>query len=375
MSRQRETLLSLYDELLKSDPASLAFNRIPLGFLRGPAFTARVDAYMRKQINRCVQSSNLLKAPQHSGVSSSEGHPTHNRPSADASCPCVPLYVCRGLPSLGSDLRALFTVQCPETGVLVQAKDPYDVAQHPHFKAISALVDTYVSSLTASSTFPPLPATNGSAVSPSNVEPTCLLWALYLKAQLLEASGQLQPALATIEQCIAHTPTAIDMLQRKARLLRKCGRVQEASEVMDAARQLDLADRYINNKTTKYMLRADRVDEAQNVIALFAKHEGDPQYNLFEMQCMWYELEWAASMLRQRKYGPALKKFAAVEKHFADFAEDQFDFHTYCIRKTTLRAYVDILRSVMVMTFLASVARRRLPLSHSAHFPLHKNLD
>ena len=36
----------------------------------------------------------------------------------------------------------------------------------------------------------------------------------------------------------------------------------------------------------------------------------------------------------------ALKMFKEVERHFADFDEDQFDFHSYCIRKMTLRAYV-----------------------------------
>ena len=35
---------------------------------------------------------------------------------------------------------------------------------------------------------------------------------------------------------------------------------------------------------------------------------------------------------------------AAVVKHFDDFHEDQFDFHAYCVRKVTLRAYVDVLR-------------------------------
>jgi peptide alpha-N-acetyltransferase len=33
-----------------------------------------------------------------------------------------------------------------------------------------------------------------------------------------------------------------------------------------------------------------------------------------------------------------------VVQHFEDFNEDQFDFHAYCIRKVTLRAYVDVLR-------------------------------
>jgi len=57
-----------------------------------------------------------------------------------------------------------------------------------------------------------------------------------------------------------------------------------------------------------------------------------------------YELEWAQSQYRQGRLGLALKKFTAIEKHFQEFIEDQFDFHTYCIRKMTLRAYVDILR-------------------------------
>ena len=35
---------------------------------------------------------------------------------------------------------------------------------------------------------------------------------------------------------------------------------------------------------------------------------------------------------------------AAVVKHFDDFHEDQFDFHSYCVRKVTLRAYTDVLK-------------------------------
>ena len=31
-------------------------------------------------------------------------------------------------------------------------------------------------------------------------------------------------------------------------------------------------------------------------------------------------------------------------KHFEDMGEDQFDFHTYCLRKMTLRSYMEMLR-------------------------------
>lgn len=57
-----------------------------------------------------------------------------------------------------------------------------------------------------------------------------------------------------------------------------------------------------------------------------------------------YELASGESYFRQGELGRALKKFLAVEKHYADITEDQFDFHSYCLRKMTLRAYIEMLR-------------------------------
>ncbi len=57
-----------------------------------------------------------------------------------------------------------------------------------------------------------------------------------------------------------------------------------------------------------------------------------------------YELASGESYFRQGDLGRALKKFLAVEKHYADITEDQFDFHSYCLRKMTLRAYVAMLK-------------------------------
>ena len=82
---------------------------------------------------------------------------------------------------------------------------------------------------------------------------------------------------------------------------------------------------YLNTKSTRYLIRADKLDEAAKVIALFTK-PGDQ--NLHEMQCMWYEIECANSHARRGDHGRALKNFAYIEKHFTDIVEDQFDFHT-----------------------------------------------
>jgi len=62
------------------------------------------------------------------------------------------------------------------------------------------------------------------------------------------------------------------------------------------------------------------------------------------MQCMWYENTIADSYHRQKELGRALRKWHAVDEHFETIFEDQFDFHNYCLRKMTLRAYIDMLR-------------------------------
>lgn len=33
-----------------------------------------------------------------------------------------------------------------------------------------------------------------------------------------------------------------------------------------------------------------------------------------------------------------------LPQHFVEITDDQFDFHTYCMRKMTLRSYVDLLK-------------------------------
>ncbi|XP_046666311.1 N-alpha-acetyltransferase 16, NatA auxiliary subunit-like [Homalodisca vitripennis] len=51
------------------------------------------------------------------------------------------------------------------------------------------------------------------------------------------------------------------------------------------------------------------------------------------MQCMWFQTECALAYQRLEKWGDALKKCHEVDRHFSEIIEDQFDFHTYCMRK------------------------------------------
>lgn len=135
----------------------------------------------------------------------------------------------------------------------------------------------------------------------------------------------------------------VEIVQARAIIFKHAGDLQKAMECINQARELDLQDRFINTKCTKYMIRNDHLAEAEATIGLFIKgdHDNNP---LVDLQVMWYAIESGRSFLRQGVPGKALKKFHQVDKHFLDFVEDQFDFHQYAMRKLTLRAYVKMLK-------------------------------
>jgi len=226
----------------------------------------------------------------------------------------------KGVPSLFADLKPMYAVPAKA-------------------KALGEILEEWLSCLESDGKLPG---------EKTREMPTMIMWVRVLLAQHHDLMGDTAEALSQIDLAIEHSPTLLDLYMLKARIFKHAGALLDASDWMDRARQMDLADRYLNTKATRYMLRADKIDEAQKTIALFTK-DGDQNSNLYDMQCMWYELEIAAAYRRKAKedaanFGRALKNFAAVDKHFTDIIEDQFDFHTYCVRKMTLRAYVHMLR-------------------------------
>lgn len=224
-------------------------------------------------------------------------------------------FLKKGVPSLFSDLRSLYS--------------------HPgKVEILEAVFLEILSSLDTSKTFP----------SSSDIEsPSTYLWTLYLLAQHFDQRRQYEKGLSYIDQAISHTPTVIDLYLVKGRILRHAGDPVAAAALADEARTMDLADRFLNSECVKRMLQADQVELAEKIAVLFTK-DGDQHNNLFDMQCMWYELASGDSHFRQGNMGKALKKYLSVEKHYNDMVEDQFDFHTYCLRKMTLRAYIRMLR-------------------------------
>ncbi|CAJ0644182.1 14066_t:CDS:10 [Entrophospora sp. SA101] len=228
----------------------------------------------------------------------------------------------KGVPSLFVNLKKLYT-------------DPQKE------KIIEELIEEYYQNLMNHGVF----TQSGTTASDIREPPTAYLWTLYLLAQHYNYKRDVVKALKFINEAIDHTPTLVELYMTKGRILKHGGDISEAMKVMNEARELDLQDRFINSKCAKYMLRVDQTDEAEKTIGLFTRGDAlDPLTDLIDMQCMWFALEEGESYMRRNKLGKALKRFHQIEKHFADITDDQFDFHTYCLRKVTLRAYFSILR-------------------------------
>jgi N-alpha-acetyltransferase 15/16, NatA auxiliary subunit len=243
----------------------------------------------------------------------------------------------RGVPSLFSDIKALYTVPSKIDAIfaLFEAYEEALQAPQPRLPNLLPLVSL--------EEWDEKEERNEDEEEEESV--AMVLWVRHFLAQHFDRIGLLERALTCIDAAIAHTPETVECLLSKARILKHCGDTQSAVDVADNARKLDLADRYVNTKSTKYALRNNMVTQAESWIALFTR-DGDSGgvQALYDMQCMWFELEAAESHLRCGEVSLALKKFMAVERHFDDIIEDQFDFHTYCLRKVTLRAYIATLR-------------------------------
>eukprot|EP00126_Sphaerothecum_destruens_P007594 Sdes_comp19907_c0_seq1m12307 len=174
--------------------------------------------------------------------------------------------------------------------------------------------------------------------------PSSQLWAYYFLAQYFLHIGNSHQSMKFINDAIEHTPTLVDLYLFKAHILYSMGDYDNAASTANNARELDTADRFLNSECAKFMIRANDISQATSIVGLFSREGADQVDNLVEMQCMWFQLECGFNHYHQKQYGKALKRFHRIEKHFSEITDDQFDFHTYCMRKLTLRSYVKLLR-------------------------------
>ena len=117
------------------------------------------------------------------------------------------------------------------------------------------------------------------------------MWTCYYFAQHYLYQNDLTAASKYIDIAIEHSPTLVELYIIKARIIKHQGDFVKASDVMNEGRLLDLQDRFINSKSTKYLLRANKVNEAIDCISLFTKLDENAVNgckDLHTMQANWF---------------------------------------------------------------------------------------
>lgn len=194
----------------------------------------------------------------------------------------------------------------------------------------------------------------------SEISPLVWVWTSYFLSQHYLLKGDLTKAKSHIEGAIEHTPTLVELYILKARVYKHLGEFSKSSEIMNEGRLLDLQDRFINSKAVKYYLRSNNVNEAVNLVSLFTKNDNSVNgvKDLHLMQANWFIIENAEAFYRlyqefeakgeleeaNRYLGLALKRFNGIVKVYEEYYNDQLDFHTFCLRKGTARAYVETVK-------------------------------
>lgn len=129
-------------------------------------------------------------------------------------------------------------------------------------KILEDLVKNFVTSLNSSKKFP----------NSNNVEaPDAILWTKLFLAQHYDVIGDCKSALNLIDEAIQHTPTVIELYVIKAKIYKHAGDLDLCSQYLEKARQMDLADRYLNNRSSKYLLRTNQIQKAITTLGLFTK--------------------------------------------------------------------------------------------------------
>ncbi|EFA80784.1 tetratricopeptide-like helical domain-containing protein [Heterostelium album PN500] len=282
---QTKVMIELYDSLIKEYPKSMMAQKIPLKFL---------DA------NSSLFRDRLIKFAKH--------------------------FLTKGIPSLFNNLKSLYG-----------NADKVKVIEKLFLDNYQSLVDNQTLVVESS-------VAADAAAAVTKEPPSTFLWTLYFLTYHYDRVGNAERAFHYLDEAIKHTPTSVDLYTTKAKLLKHQGNLDAAAECYEYARKMDMADRYLNTKSTLYALRNDDIESSQKIFSYIIDKNENFLKNITDFQCQWYEKEAGLSYMRQAEYGQALKMLYYVEKHFNEFIDDQFDFHNHIQKKLTLRSYIQFLR-------------------------------
>ncbi|KAH8090651.1 NMDA receptor-regulated protein 1-domain-containing protein, partial [Filobasidium floriforme] len=176
-----------------------------------------------------------------------------------------------------------------------------------------------------------------------------LLWTYYFIASSISHRTCPQKdyarALELLDIAGKRHPTVPEVLFARGHVLKRAGDLEGAARALEQARLLDKSDRFLNGKAGKYWLRAGQIEKAGQVFGLFTKKDAPtPGADLKDMQCSWYLIEEGDAYRRAGNLPLAVKRYEQVIAIYQELEDDEYDFHTYSLRKLTLDAYQQMMK-------------------------------
>ena len=268
----------------------------------------------------------------------------------------------KGVPSLFADISSLYG------GI------------HDEEKSIGKVLKAAADSLKKSGKFPSSSDNKDDAeAKPKETH----RYALNLLAMHYAKIGKIDEELKCIDEAIeakdendgdndGEQEKVLEFHLNKSRFLKRAGDLEGAYEESEIARNMDLADRYINSVSVKRAFQCGKFREAERLGTLFTQDAENYKTNLFDMQCNWYAYEAGHSHEKfEKNVGRALKYYREIRTHCEQIIEDQIDFHRYCVNvKRTLRSFMDTLKmcdDIYASAWFKKAARRAILICVDMH--------
>jgi tetratricopeptide (TPR) repeat protein len=377
---QRTQLRALYAGLRAEFPRSGAVGRVPLDFEVGGTaqFSAAAEAYVRRPLERGVPSLFSDLRPLYADVSKAEalgklmeglraaveagGGGGRLPPLSAAAAAAAAGEADDEAKAAAAKEAAANNASSPSSDAGADEEDA-DVAPPP---CPTGWLAASLKKEEGSSSNGGGDGNGGDNSSPLDDEGGVKTWLLHYLTQHYDELGRTADALTASDAAMASSGGRVpELWLARARLLKRAGDTKGAAAAAARASALDPSDRYLNSMAARYLLSAGDVVTAQRAAGVFTRGTGgaaeaaaaapdDPHAeqaaadaaaaSLAEMQHSWFELREAEARLDQQDYGRSLKHFRSVAQHFAEFVDDQLDFHQWCLRRSTLRQYVGLIR-------------------------------
>jgi tetratricopeptide (TPR) repeat protein len=160
------------------------------------------------------------------------------------------------------------------------------------------------------------------------------IWVYYFVAQHYYFLGDMENALNFINMALDKTPTVVEFYMLKSKIFEHSGLLDKSADAYEKARKLDLGDRYLNAKYAKKYVRLNNIEKSNEIMKEFVR---DPLHddNIYNVQCMWYEIECAYAYLRDKNIIRAHRLFNSNIFHFTTIVEDQVNLKIIFISNIT----------------------------------------